>query len=363
MPNKNAASSSTSLQPQTLEKRRFRINPVVLMFIVLCAAGIPATGLSLTWLAEELITRMARNSFLVLSLLIPVSAGMGLNFSIVLGAMAAQAAIIAVIHWHIDGVGGLLVAAILSTPLAIVLGYLVGQLFNKAKGREMITGMIAGFFANGIYQLVFLFGVGTVIPMKDEKLMLPGGIGMRSVLDLKGLRMVLDNLVSVRIADVKIPIMTFVVVALLAWGITKLMRTKLGQDFRAVGQDMSVAAVSGINVNRTRIIAIILSTVLAAWGQLIFIQNIGTLNVFNSHEQVGTFAIASLLVGGASASRATIGQALLGTLLFHTLFVVSPRAGQSLLGSAQIGEYFRVFIAYGVIAVSLALHAWESRKK
>ena len=51
--------------------------------------------------------------------------------------------------------------------------------------------------------------------------MLPGGIGMRSVLDLKGLRMVLDNLVSVRIADVKIPIMTFVVVALLAWGITK----------------------------------------------------------------------------------------------------------------------------------------------
>jgi len=38
----------------------------------------------------------------------------------------------------------------------------------------MITGMIAGFFANGIYQLVFLFGVGTVIPMKDEKLMLPG---------------------------------------------------------------------------------------------------------------------------------------------------------------------------------------------
>jgi len=264
---------------------------------------------------------------------------------------------------HIEGIGGLLLAAVLSTPVAILLGYLVGQLFNKAKGREMITGMIAGFFANGIYQLVFLFGVGTIIPMKDDKLMLPSGIGMRSVLDLKGIRMALDNLVPIWPGGIKIPIMTFVVIALLAWGITKLMQTKLGQDFRAVGQDMSVAAVSGINVDRTRIIAIILSTVLAAWGQLIFIQNIGTLNVFNSHEQVGTFAIASLLVGGASASRATIGQALLGTLLFHTLFVVSPRAGQSLLGSAQIGEYFRVFIAYGVIAVALALHAWESKKK
>lgn len=363
MPAKTAVPSVSDTKPQLNRLRQLRLNPVVLMFVLLCTAGIPATGLSLTWLAEELVARMARNSFLVLSLLIPVSAGMGLNFSIVLGAMAAQAAIIAVTHWHIEGIGGLLLAAVLATPVAILLGYLVGQLFNKAKGREMITGMIAGFFANGVYQLVFLFGVGTIIPMKDDKLMLPSGIGMRSVLDLKGIRMALDNLVPIWPGGIKIPIMTFVVIALLAWGITKLMQTKLGQDFRAVGQDMSVAAVSGINVDRTRIIAIILSTVLAAWGQLIFIQNIGTLNVFNSHEQVGTFAIASLLVGGASASRATIGQALLGTLLFHTLFVVSPRAGQSLLGSAQIGEYFRVFIAYGVIAVALALHAWESKKK
>ena len=249
----------------------------------------------------------------------------------------------------------------LSTPVAILLGYLVGQLFNKAKGREMITGMIAGFFANGIYQLVFLFGVGTIIPMKDDKLMLPSGIGMRSVLDLKGIRMALDNLVPIWPGGIKIPIMTFVVIALLAWGITKLMQTKLGQDFRAVGQDMSVAAVSGINVDRTRIIAIILSTVLAAWGQLIFIQNIGTLNVFNSHEQVGTFAIA-FAGGGASASRATIGQALLGTLLFHTLFVVSPRAGQSLWA---VPKSVSISVFYSLRCYrrsSPALHAWESKK-
>ena len=53
-------------------------------------------------------------------------------------------------------------------------------------------------------------------------------------------------------------------------------------------------------------------------------------------------------------SRATIVQALTGTLLFHILFVVSPMAGQALFGSALIGEYFRVFAAYGIIAISLA---------
>jgi simple sugar transport system permease protein len=125
---------------------------------------------------------------------------------------------------------------------------------------------------------------------------------------------------------------------------------------------MNIAEVMGIKVDKTRIIAMILSTVIAAWGQLVFLQNIGTLNTYNSHEQVGMFSIAALLVGGASTRRATIFQALIGVILFHTLFVVSPLAGQKLFGVPQIGEYFRVFVAYGIIAVALAIHAWQDRQ-
>ena len=51
----------------------------------------------------------------------------------------------------------------------------------------------------------------------------------------------------------------------------------------------------------------------------------------------------------------------MGTFLFHLLFAVSLKAGQTIFGSAQVGEYFRVFVAYGIIAISLALHAWQSR--
>lgn len=32
------------------------------------------------------------------------------------------------------------------------------------------------------------------------------------------------------------------------------------------------------------------------------------------------------------------------------------------MGNAQIGEYFRVFVAYGVIGIALLLHAWETQK-
>ena len=124
-----------------------------------------------------------------------------------------------------------------------------------------------------------------------------------------------------------------------------------------------VANASGINVDKTRIKAIVISTVLAAWGQLIFLQNIGTLNTYGSHEQVGMFAIAAILIGGATVSKATNKQAILGVILFHTLFIVSPTAGKNLFNNAQIGEYFRVFVAYGVICVSLVLYAWKDHVK
>ena len=85
----------------------------------------------------------------------------------------------------------------------------------------------------------------------------------------------------------------------------------------------------------------------------------GTLATHTAHQNVGMFASAALLIGGASVSKATIPQAILGTVLFHLLFNVSPMAGKNIFGSAVIGEYFRVFIAYGVIALAIALHAWK----
>lgn len=132
---------------------------------------------------------------------------------------------------------------------------------------------------------------------------------------------------------------------------------------RTVGQSRVVANAAGINVDRTRIIAMIISTVLACWGQLIYLQNIGTFSTYGAHTQVGQFTIAALLVGGASVQKATNKQAILGVILFHTLFIVAPQAGKELFNNAQLGEYFRVFVAYGVIAVSLAMHAWKTKAK
>lgn len=342
-----------------LVKRLLTHYAVPIGFGVLCIFFAWASGLRWDFLVGEVVTRLGRNALLVLSLIVPVTAGLGLNFSIVIGAMAGQLGLITVTHLRVGGAQGLALAAAIATPLAIVLGFGAGAVLNRAKGKEMIGSMILGFFSDGLYQLLLLFMVGSIIPVKDPGLILESGVGVRATVDLQAVSGALDRLLLVQLGPVQIPGANLLIAGLVALAILSLGRTKLGQDMRAVGQDIHVAEMAGIQVDRVRTIALVFSTVLASWGQIVFLQNISTLNTYYSHDQVGMFAIAALLVGGATVFRATWGNAVAGILLFHTLFVVAPLAGQRLMASPQIGEFFRVFAAYGIIAVTLAVNAHQ----
>ena len=463
-------------------------NKVVILFLLLCVGATAASKQPLTFVIPELFTRIARNAFIVLALIIPVITGLGLNFGIVVGAMAAQIALFLTTYWGFTGVGGFFITVALATPIALVFGFLVGKLFNLVKGNEMIAGLILGYFADGIYQLIFLFVFGGVIAMNNPTLMIATGVGVKNTIDLKDtVKYALDTIPMLTVLEigfylviagllfttihkrikkqavnrkdtalkaaaavfvyaltfigpveqflssdrllllsavelgclsvvlwqlfqivrhkmtkhtgagsfgkrdtfdirralvfivlagavygltyipalfnvliaVQLPVMTYISIGALCVFNNLLMRTRLGQNMRAVGQNRAVANSAGIDVDKTRIIAMLFSTVLASWGQLIYLQNIGTMSTYGAHTQVGQFAIAALLVGGASVQKATNKNALLGIVLFHTLFIVSPLAGKELFGDPVIGEYFRVFVSYGVIAMALAMHAWK----
>ncbi len=455
-------------------------NKVMIVFALLCYGAFVVSGSQIETVLSEVFTRIARNGFTVLALLIPVFAGMGLNFGIVIGAIAAQIAVFATVYWRFTGFGGMMLAVALATPMAILFGYLVGKLFNKMKGAEMIAGLILGYFADGLYQLLFLVLIGGVIPATDPRFIIDGGMGVKNAIDLTGsLKYTLDRVQIIDLAlglfiiiavitagklilhlrkkrsfehkdwiifavvaviygltylpaiekhlfadrvnlivalplflafvalrnlyhlyrnrktampgfsrtrsifmivlagvvfgltyvprlealimSVKLPVLPFILIAGLCAFNNGLLNTRLGQNMRTVGQSQTVAAASGIDVDRTRVIAMVLSTVLACWGQLIYLQNIGTFSTYGAHLQIGQFAVAALLVGGASVSKATNKQALIGVTLFHLLFIIAPQAGRELFGDAMVGEYFRVFVSYGVIALSLAMHAWQRK--
>lgn len=334
---------------------------VPLMFLIISIIAIPLSHYSGGYLADQVVTRLVRNSFLVLALLLPVMAGMGINFGMVLGAMAGQIGLIFITDWGVKGAPGLLLAALVATPIAVVLGYFGGVVLNRAKGREMITSMMLGLFIAGIYQFFLLYLCGSIIPFKSAGMLLSRGYGVRNALNL-GVAKGFDKLFLLKIGEVNIPVATFAIIALLCAFTVWFRKTKLGQDMRAVGQDMHVSETAGIAVEKTRIQSIIISTVLASYGQIIYLQNIGTLNTYNGADQAALFAAAALLVGGATVSRATIPNAIIGTALFHLMFIVMPIAGKTITGSAMLGEYFRMFISYGVVTLALILHSWKRQK-
>ena len=397
-------------------KELLRSNAVTIMFVALCIFCMVFSNTSVSYVLMAMVGRLSRNAFIVLALIIPIVAGMGINFAITIGAMAAQIALLWVVEWNIVGLPGFLLAALITVPLAAVFGFLIGNLLNKMKGQEMIGGLILGYFANGLYQLLFLFIFGNLIPLHTPGLVIKGSTGVANTISLQTIKYALDNIwsvdfgtalyvvcgvivaymilmvvlkkkkvltailvtvilgaccavymyvpaVSELFSTVTVPMITFVVVGLLCIFNNAIMRTRLGQQFRAVGQNRTVANASGINVNRVRLIAIVISTILAGWGQLIFVQNMGTFQTYGAHEQVGLYAGAAILVGGASIKKATNKQAILGCFLFHLLFEVAPSAAKTIFGDAAIGEYFRVFISYGVIAMALVMHAWSGVQK
>ena len=355
MSNKKSASSGRTL----LDTARNHAVPI--MFIIISAIFIPMAGFSPSYLLNEIITRMGRNLFLVLCLLFPIMAGMGLNFAMTLGAMGAEIAVILVADWQIWGIPGVVLAMILSIPFSAFLGFICGTLQNMAKGREMITSYIMNYFIGGWYQFVVLYVMGSVVPIIHASIMLPRGYGIRNTVSLLHMRQCLDDLLAVRIGGVKIPVLTFILVGLLCLFIVWFRRTKLGQDMRAVGQDMQVAKDAGINVDRTRVISVVMSTVFAGFGMVIYLQNMGNLPTYTGHAQIGMFCIAALLIGGASVERASIGNAFLGVVLFHLMFIVAPNAGAFITGDTMVGEYFRVFLSYGVITVALIMY--EAKKR
>ncbi|MDU6031133.1 MAG: ABC transporter permease, partial [Peptoniphilus harei] len=137
---------------------------VPILFIIIVVAGLLIAKPPLSYITNELSKRMVRNTFLVLSLIIPIIAGMGINFGIPLGAMAGQIGIIFAQDWGFTGATGLLIAALIGTPIAILLGQFSGRVLNRARGREMITSMMLAFFILGWYMLFLLYFCGTLIP-------------------------------------------------------------------------------------------------------------------------------------------------------------------------------------------------------
>ena len=111
---------------------------VTYLFIAISLLFIIVSGLDMNYVCSQLLLRLNRNAFIVLALIIPIIAGMGINFAITIGAMAAQIGLLLTINWKVTGFAGIMLAAAITLPLGLFFGFLIGKLLNKMKGQETI---------------------------------------------------------------------------------------------------------------------------------------------------------------------------------------------------------------------------------
>ena len=119
-----------------------------------------------------------------------------------------------------------------------------------------------------------------------------------------------------------------------------------------VGSNPRFAEASGLNVNKYRMIASIISCAMGAAGIVIYSQSYGFIQLYQAPLYMALYSVSAILIGGASLQRATITQALIGTFLFNALLVIALPVANVAMDS-DISEIMRVIISNGIILYAL----------
>ena len=92
----------------------------------------------------------------------------------------------------------------------------------------------------------------------------------------------------------------------------------------------------------------------SAIGIIIYNQGFGYLQAYTAPLQMGFICVASILIGGATTTKATIMNVLIGTFLYQGLIIFTPPVSNHLLAGTDISDTMRQIIQNGVILYALA---------
>lgn len=318
-------------------------------FVAVLFATAVATHMDIGSLVTDSIVRVARNGVLVLALLPAIQGGIGLNFGLPLGVICGLIGCVITLNAGIGGVLGLGAATGIGVALAIPVGIGYGWLLNRTRGQEMMVGTYLGFAIVSGMSIFWLLA-----PFTNPTLVWAiGGKGLRTTLALTASSTkVLDRWLQFTVAGVTIPtgaLLVFLGLCLLVWW---FFRTRMGITIAAARSNPRFARAAGISDERTRVQAAVLSTVLAAIGIVIYSQSYGFVQLYTAPLLMAFPAIACILIGGASVSRATVAHVIIGTLLFQSILTTAlPVTSQVIEG--DISETARLIIQNGMILYAL----------
>lgn len=319
-----------------------------LLLALLIMAGVQEQ--SIPTLITDILNRVGMNGLLVLAMVPAIKSGTGPNFALPVGIEGGLMALMVCMQFDFSGWFLILTSVLLSIVFCTLLGLLYGKLMNAVKGAEMTIATYSGFSIVAFFNIFWL-----AIPFSNRKMGWMLGNGLRETIQFKNFNAsrIISDFLKFEIAGVTIPVgmmLVFAVVCLLVW---LFFRSKTGMAIYAGGQNPRFAEASGLDINRNRVIANIISTILAGIGIIIYSQGYGYAQLYNGPLNMAFPAVAAVLVGGATASKASIPNVLIGVCLFQGLMTTAMPVMNQLFTGTDLSDIMRIIIQNGVILYAL----------
>lgn len=320
---------------------------IIALFLLSMYVVSPFIGIELKSALGDTIVRFGMNGILVLSLVPMIQSGTGLNFGMPLGVEAGLLGAVISIELGLHGVFGVFGAIIFSLPFALLFGWLYGHILNKVKGGEMMIATYIGFSSVALMCIIWL-----IIPFKSPDMIWAyGGEGLRTTISVENYwHKAFEKALHIKSEMLPLgEIVFFLILAFLMW---IFFKSKSGYAMKAVGNNEMFAKATGINIDKVRIKSVIISTVLAAVGIIIYEQSFGFVQLYLAPFYMAFPAIAAILIGGASVNKATIGNVIVGTFLFQGILTMTPSVVNGLI-KTDMSETIRIIVSNGMILYAL----------
>jgi len=322
---------------------------LITLFLILLLILAPIVGADLPTQITNIIARFSWNGILVLAMVPMVHSGCGLNFGLPLGIISGLLGATLSIEFGFTGAFSFIMAILIATPFALVLGTIYGWLLNKIKGGEMMIATYVGFSSVSLMCMMWL-----VLPYKSPNMVWGmAGKGLRTTISLEGYYInVLADILHIKIGNLEIPTGTILFFALLAFLIWAFLHTKTGTAMTAVGSNPTFAKAAGINVNKIRLLSVVMSTWLAAIGILVYEQGFGFIQLYMAPFYMALPAVSAILIGGASVNKASITNVIIGTILFQGIVTMTPTVMNNMV-HMDMSEVIRIIASQGMILYAL----------
>ena len=326
---------------------------IIACFLLLLLIAAPCVGLDFPTQITNIITRFSWNAVMVLAMVPMVHSGCGLNFGLPLGIVSGLLGATLSIELGYTGFASFLMAILIATPFALLFGGGYGWLLNKIKGGEMMIATYVGFSSVSFMCMMWL-----LLPYKKPEMVWGfSGSGLRTTISLEGYYdKALANILTIDLNSIGInlviptgTLLFFMLMAVLMWA---FLHTKTGTAMTAVGSNPAFARAAGINVDKMRLISVIMSTWLGAVGILVYEQGFGFIQLYNGPFWMAMPAVAAILIGGASVNKASIGNVIIGTILYQGVVTMTPTV-MSAAFQMDMSEVIRIVVSNGMILYAL----------